>query len=88
MAAAIDRFGITPTEALDPLTALDLFTVGGARTLREPPPLSVGSPADLVILDVDPSAGSARTIRDAVVLDTYVDGDVVEVDRSLPTWVD
>jgi predicted amidohydrolase YtcJ len=88
MAAAIDRYGITPAEALDPLTALDLFTVGGARTLREPPPLAVGSPADLVIVDVDPSAGDARTIREAVVLDTYVDGDVVEVDRSVPTWVD
>jgi predicted amidohydrolase YtcJ len=88
MAAAIDRYGITPDEALDPLAALGLFTVGGARTLREPPPLAVGSPADLIVVDVDPSTATADSIHDAIVLDTYVDGEVVDVDRSLSTWVD
>lgn len=88
MAAAIDRHGITPSEALDPLAALGLFTVGGARTLREPPPLAVGSPADFVVVDVDPSSATAEAIRGAIVLDTYVDGEAVDFDRSRPIWVD
>lgn len=88
MAAAIDRHGITPDEALDPLDALGLFTVGGARTLREPPPLAVGSPADLIVVDIDPSTATAASIHDATVVDTYVDGEVVDVDRSRSIWVD
>ena len=88
MAAAMDRHGITTVERLTGTEALDLFTSGGAAALREPKPLSVGSPADLVVLDVDPTTGSALEVHDAAVLETYVDGTPIEVDRSLETWVD
>ena len=84
----MDRYGITMAERLNGTEALDLFTSGGASALREPGPLSVGSPADLVVLDVDPATATAQEVHDATVLETYVDGEPVEIDRSLPTWVD
>jgi predicted amidohydrolase YtcJ len=88
MAAAMDRYGITPAERLSGAEALDLFTSAGAASLREPVPLSVGSPADIVVLDTDPTSATASEVHDAVVLETYVDGEPVEVDRSRVTWVD
>jgi predicted amidohydrolase YtcJ len=88
IAAAMDRYGIATGERLSGTEALNLFTSGGAAALREPTPLSIGSPADLVVLDLDPTTASATRIHDATVLETYVNGDPVEVNRSLPTWVD
>jgi predicted amidohydrolase YtcJ len=67
---------------------LALFTSGAALALREPEPLGVGSPADIAVIDTDPTTASAGEIRDAQVLDTYVDGVSVSVDRALPVWVD
>jgi len=86
MAAAMDRYGISETERLTGLEALALFTSGSARALREPPPLSPGSAADLVVLDVDPATASPTDIHSAEVLDTYVDGSPVEVDRARAAW--
>ncbi len=86
MAAAMDRFGITPDERLTGTEALALFTSGAARLLREPEPLSVGSPADFVVIDTNPTTATAAEVRDARVLDTYVDGVPVDVDRSIPVW--
>lgn len=88
MAAAMDRYGITTEERLSGTEALRLFTSGGAAALREPEPLSIGSPADLAVLSVDPTTASAGDVHNASVLETYVDGEPVEVDRTLPTWVD
>ncbi len=87
MAAAMDRHGINPSERLDGLEALSLFTTGSAQALRESPPLSPGSPADLVVVDVNPATASATELHEGTILDTYVDGSPVEVDRSQPTWV-
>ncbi|MDK1102531.1 MAG: amidohydrolase [Actinomycetota bacterium] len=86
MAAAMDRFGVNPGERLSGLEALSLFTVGAATALREPAPLSPGAPADIVVIDCDPSIATAHEIRDSHVLDTFVDGHSVPVDRSLPVW--
>ena len=88
IAAAVDRYGIAPHERLTALEALGLFTNGAAAALREPHPLAVGSPADLVVLDTDLRTATADEIHDATVIDTIVDGDVVSVDRALPTWID
>lgn len=88
MAAAMNRHGIGDTERLTGLEALELFTVGGAKALRESTPLGIGSPADCVIVDVDLETASSTAVHDASVIDTYVDGTAVEVDRSLPTWMD
>jgi len=88
MAAAMDRYGINQDERITGLEALAMFTMGAARALREPIPLATGSPADLVILDVNPQTASASSIHNATILETYVEGEPVQVDRSKPTWVD
>ncbi len=88
MAAAIDRAGIVLSEALSPADALGLFTAGAASAIGEASPLSVGSPADLTVLSVNPLESTADEIRSAEVFETIIDGDLVHVDRSLPTWVD
>lgn len=88
MAAAVDRHGVSPGEALSPLEALGLFTSGAARAIREPEPLSPGSAADLVILDTNLALATPFEIRDCEVLTTYVDGRALDIDRTLPTWVD
>ncbi len=88
MAAAMDRYGIGTNECFSGLEALGMFTKGAARALREPQPLSQGSPADFVIIDTDPSTAAAAEIHDATVIETYVGGVPVEVDRALPTWMD
>ena len=41
-----------------------------------------------MMLDTDPMTASVNSTHDAAVPETYVDGDPVEIDRSLPTWVD
>ena len=86
LALARDRAGIFPTEGLAPDRALAMFTDGAAAALREPPPLGIGSPADLVILDRDPVTATPDEVRAATVIDTFVDGEVVEVDRNVPVW--
>ncbi len=86
MAAAMDRYGISPGERLTGTEALALFTSGSARTLREQEPLSIGSPADIVVIDTDPTTATAVEVHDAQILDTFVDGIPVQVDRTLPVW--
>ena len=88
IAAAMDRHGIIPYEALTGIEALDMFTSGGAAALREMDPLSVGSPADLVVVDCDFRTATPDQIHRAHVLDTYVDGHRLHVDRNQPTWGD
>lgn len=88
MAAAVDRHGISPGEALSPAEALGMFTSGAARAIREPEPLAAGSPADLVVVDTNIIAATAPQIHEAQVLTTYVDGQALALDPSLPTWVD
>jgi predicted amidohydrolase YtcJ len=88
LAAARDRCGLVPEEGLTATEALGLFTSGAARALLEPPPLQPGSPADFVVLDVDPLEASPDEIRSAQVLATYVDGEQVEVDPYLTVWAE
>lgn len=86
MALARDRAGIFPAEGLSPERALAMFTDGAAAALGEPHPLAVGSPADLVVLDRDPVTSTPDEVRTTTVLETFVNGTPVEVDRSLPVW--
>ncbi|MGI9529073.1 MAG: amidohydrolase [Acidimicrobiia bacterium] len=88
MAAAVDRHGISPAEALSPTDALGMFTSGAARAIREPEPLAPGNPADLVVLDTNIIEATPDQIRNAEILNTYVDGHAVALDPTLPTWVD
>ncbi len=88
MQAAMDRYGIAPHEHVGGIGALSMFTSHAARALREPTPLAPGSPADLAVIDANPCTATSAEVGGATVLDTYVDGKVVDVDRSLPTWTD
>jgi predicted amidohydrolase YtcJ len=86
IAAARDRCGIFPEEGLTAAEALALFTSGAARALLEPEPLAVGSPADFIVLDVDPLQATPDELRSARVLATYVDGELVESPAEILTW--
>ena len=88
MAAAVDRHGISEAEALRPSEALDLFTSGSAAALRELPPLGVGAPADVVVVDRNITTASAESIHDTAILATYVGGVAIEREPDQPSWVD
>jgi hypothetical protein len=88
MAAAMDRYGINDTEQMSGTEVLTLFTSGAASALREPEPLAIGSPADLVVIDTNPATASSGEIRSAHVIDTYVDGVAVAFDDTAPIWPD
>jgi predicted amidohydrolase YtcJ len=88
MAVARDRAGIVPAEGLGAEDALALFTDWAAEAMGEPPPLTEGSPADLVVLDRDPVDASPDGLRDATVIATYVDGDVVDIPPDGVVWRD
>ncbi|MEN8041453.1 MAG: amidohydrolase [Actinomycetota bacterium] len=88
MAAAMDRYGVASHERLTGADALALFTSGAAAALREPVPLSIGSPADITVIDTDPTSATPAEVRETRVLDTYVDGIAVSVDRTQPVWPD
>ncbi|GBE26004.1 N-substituted formamide deformylase precursor [bacterium BMS3Bbin02] len=86
MAAAIDRAGIVPEEGLTSAEALALFTQGSGAALKQPPPVAIGSPADFIVVDRNPLTATPDELRTTIVLETYVDGVPVLVDRSLPWW--
>jgi predicted amidohydrolase YtcJ len=86
MAAAMDRYGIVAQQRLTGTEALAMFTSGAAKALREPEPLSIGSPADIVVIDADPTTATSQQIQGAQVLETFVGGIAVEVDRTLSVW--
>lgn len=88
MALARDRAGIMPSEGLSAEEALHLYTAGAARALGEPEPLAIGTAADLVVLDIDPVEASPDELRGANVLETFVGGEPVPVDRSKNVWMD
>jgi predicted amidohydrolase YtcJ len=88
MALARDRAGMVPEESVDGAAALRMFTDGGAAALGEPSPLAVGSPCDLVFVDLNPLQVTPDELREIRVLETVVAGAEVAVDRSRSFWVD
>ena len=88
MALARDRAGIVPVEGLSARSAFRLFTSGAAVSLGEPEPLAAGSPADFVVVDRDPVLADPDELRATGVIDTWVAGARVEVDRSAPAWTE
>jgi predicted amidohydrolase YtcJ len=66
-------------EAVDPQTALELYTTGAAAVAVAPERgrLEPGAPADLVALGVDPLAATPEECRDGEVLLTMVGGETV-----------
>ncbi len=86
MAAARDRCGLVPAEAISGSEALGLFTDGVALALRAETPLSVGSPAHLTILDGDPVTADPDALRRTTVLSTWIDGESHPFDPSALIW--
>jgi predicted amidohydrolase YtcJ len=88
MAAARDRCGVVPEEALDAADALRLFTEWSSRAIGVEGRLIPGAPATFTVLDCDPVAANPEGLRSARVLSTWVDGVPVEVPPGLPVWND
>jgi predicted amidohydrolase YtcJ len=88
MALARHRAGVAPAEGLSATRALALYTEGAAAALGEPPPLAVGSPADVIVVDRDPVSVSPEALGETRVHHTFVGGDEVELDHRLPNWVE
>ncbi|HSG79344.1 MAG TPA: amidohydrolase family protein, partial [Acidimicrobiia bacterium] len=86
IAAARDRAGLVPEEALDADEAFALFTTGAATAMGADAGLSPGSPADLVVLDTDPRSAPDE-LRTARVLATYVDGERVATPDPAAAWI-
>ena len=86
MAAARDRLGLVPAEALLAHEALQLFTDGAAAALDEDAALTPGSPANLTILDVDPVRATPDELRHAEVIGTWVDGEEIRFAADTEAW--
>jgi hypothetical protein len=87
MAAARDRCGIVPEEALDAAEALALFTSGAAAAIGADGTLAPGTRADLTVLDGDPLTASPRELRSVRPLAVMVGGTAVEWRRGTVAWV-
>lgn len=59
-----------------------------ARALLEPEPLAFGSPADFIVLDVDPMEATPDELHSARALTTFVAGNQIDIDPSLSAWSD
>lgn len=86
IAAARDRLGLVPSEALDGAAALELFTGGATGALGRESGIEPGRPASLTILDRDPVDVSADGLRDTRVLATWVEGRPVAVPVDTVAW--
>ena len=86
LAASRDRAGIVPEQGLKPDEALGLFTDGAAHALREPNPLSIGSPANFLVTDVDPISSSPDQVRESQVDSVWLNGVPAELPAKAPDW--
>jgi len=86
MAAARDRLGLVPEEALTPTEAFELFTGSAGTAIGEAASLAPGSVANLTILDVDPVAATPDELRAARVVGTWVEGAEVEIPQGIQAW--
>jgi predicted amidohydrolase YtcJ len=86
MAAARDRLGVVPSEALTAEEAFELFTIDAARAIGENASLEAGAPATFTVLDVDPTMATADELREAQVLATWVEGEPVAIPDGIVAW--
>jgi len=87
MALCRDRAGLVMEEALSGEEALALYTTAAALALGEAEPLSIGAPADFIVVDRDPITSTPHDLRQTRVMATYVGGNLVEVDPAIETWI-
>ena len=86
MAAARDRLGLVPQEALSAQAALDLFTKGAAAALGKDARIAARSTADFTVLDIDPVSATPDELRQATVISTWIDGSPVTIPEDTVTW--
>jgi len=86
MAAARDRCGIIPDQAVTGTEALAMFTDGVTAALGLPQPLALGARAHLTLLDQDPVAVPADGLRTTRIVSTWIDGDSVPIDPNALVW--
>ena len=88
MAAARDRAGFQPQEALTAAEALALFTSGAARAIGEDARLAPGAPATLTVLDGDPLEAGPAELRRLVPVAVFVAGREVAPPPGVAAWRD
>jgi len=86
MAAARDRLGLVPEEALTPEEALRLFTESAGAAIGEETTLAPNAPANLTILDVDPISATPDELRAARIVGTWVEGAEVKIPPGVQAW--
>lgn len=86
MAAARDRAGFLPEQALSPTEALDLFTGGAARAIGREAGLAPGGPAAFTVLGDDPIAAEPAELRTMPVLASFVNGREVVPPAGIDPW--
>lgn len=86
MAAARDRLGLIPEEALTAGQALSLFTTDAARACGIDATLDAGAPADLTVLDTDPIEGTPEELRSAVIVATWTAGSDIDLPEDIVAW--
>jgi predicted amidohydrolase YtcJ len=86
MAAARDRLGVVPAEALTGGEALSLFTGDASLACGMKSGFDPGAPADLTVLGVDPVEVDADALRTASIVSTWVRGNEVEIPDGITAW--
>jgi len=86
MAAARDRAGFLPEQALTAAEAMDLFTTGAARAMGDDARLERGRPATFTVLGGDPITASPEDLRGMPVLATFVHGTEVAPPPGAVAW--
>jgi len=88
MAAARDRAGLRPEQALTAAEALDLFTAGAARAIGDDARLAAGGPATFTVLSGDPLAASPAGLREMEVRATFRNGREITPSPGTVVWRD
>jgi predicted amidohydrolase YtcJ len=86
MAAARDRCGMVPAEALPAEDAFRLFTAGAAAAIGESALLAPGHPADLTVLEADPVETGADDLRRVAIRAVFVEGERVPIPDGITAW--
>jgi hypothetical protein len=88
MAAARDRAGFRPEEALTAAEALALFTTGAAGAIGEDARLVPGSPATLTVLGGDPVAAAPAELRRMATPAVFLAGGEITPPAGTVAWKD
>jgi predicted amidohydrolase YtcJ len=88
MAAARDRAGFRPEQALTAAESLDLFTIGAAQAIGDDARLAAGRPATFTVLSGDPLQASPARLREMEVRATFRNGREVTPPAGTVVWRD